>query len=246
MKRSVFVAFALVLAAGAVSARPGNTAPEGAGPAPETAPPAATAAAPVAAAPAEGPTLAAAAAPARGAAADLVGRLRRSFDPKVGLFAGFRSPEDLDRARTGPSIPMYVVDTDPLGRYDGVSSADALLRPVPLTTQLVYVDGRVGSALVLRDDQGTWKPMRVGGANRAKLIDRVGAELARSYGVAPGALFLVDLPSLGVELLGYRTKGSTMLVALADVPELGLRGAQPVNAPALLASLAPFAKPLPH
>lgn len=177
--------------------------------------------------------------------ARIFGGLRSGFHPTVGRALGLPSAADIDTADLGAPMRMVHVRLDELQAYDGRSPADALLHEGPLVTRLVRVSGQVRSSLILSNARGGWETVQMGDSTRAAAIDQVVGAVSGARGVAPEALFLVNIPALGLDFLAYKDGTQLVLASLFDAPTYGLRGAQPGPAEQVLASLVGPARQVP-
>jgi hypothetical protein len=167
--------------------------------------------------------------------ARVLGGLRTSFDAKAGRHLGVHDQTDALNTEVGAPLRMLFIDAGSLRAYGG-GPPDALLREVPLVTRLVRVQGQARSLLVQSNASGDWQTVRMGDALRAAAIDQIGNALISQQGVAASDLFLVRIPALGLDFVGYQT-GSLRLVPLFDSPQWGLQAGQSADGAAVLASL---------
>jgi hypothetical protein len=168
--------------------------------------------------------------------------MRSGFHAKVGRLSGIATKDGVEQTTLGPLLITYEVAVPALQVYDGKSSAETLLSPSPRATRLVQVNGVAQSCIGLTTVNGEWETSTIGEANRAASIDAVTQGLT-AQGVGANELFLVEIPSMGLEFLGYRTDGILMLARLGYGPGPDwLAAGQPVAAASAFASLVKSAQ----
>jgi hypothetical protein len=183
-------------------------------------------------------------APARGdnASERVLKSMRNEFHAKVGRLSGIATTGDVEQTTLGPLLITYEVAVPALQAYDGKSSAEALWSPSPRATRLIMVNGVAQSCIGLTTVNGEWETSTIGAANRAASIDAITRDLA-AHGVDAKGLFLVEIPSMSLEFLAYRTNGSVMLARLGYGPgPQWLSAGQPVPAESAFASLVESAR----
>jgi hypothetical protein len=85
---------------------------------------------------------------------------------------------------------------------------------------------------------GKWQVVRIGEASRAAAIDPVTGALVSSRGVSANSTFLVQVPGLPVEFVGFRAGSNVELASLWDSPGLRVAAGRAQAAEEVLASVA--------
>ncbi|WP_437946937.1 hypothetical protein WME98_39805 [Sorangium sp. So ce296] len=179
---------------------------------------------------------------ARHATAASLSELRALDRPEIRQALGFSAPAELDRAGAEPLLPVYMVRLDALRAYRGDSGVGSVLTDTETAVAIVTVDGHATSSILLRRQADRWKTVRIGGANRAKLIHGVQTELARLHGVSPSSMFIVDVPALMHEFIGFRRGDQVMLAPVFPTGISGMDPGRAQQADLVLGALVPAAR----
>jgi hypothetical protein len=154
---------------------------------------------------------------------------------------GFSSESEILRAEVDPPMPIYQIRLDRLRAYRGGGGAEGLLADTGTALSIVTVDAQARSSVLLQREASAWRVTRLGGANRAVLIGQAREQLA-ALGIERAGMFLVQIPSLGLEFIGYRQSRELMLAPVIEDQDLGLKAGRAARSEDVLASLVDVAR----
>ncbi len=143
---------------------------------------------------------------------------------------------------TGAPIGIYNVGLTSLQSYTGQSAASLL----PPLTQVVYPitgDGRVTSSETFFYNGSQWQLIAIGAPNWIVTVTTLIQTLSQSLGLPTGNFFVVKIPALNGEFVGYYdSNGLLNLAAEQNLPSLNLTQGTPVPATQVFLALVPLAQ----
>lgn len=156
---------------------------------------------------------------------------------------GFKSLDEVGRARLGSPIAVYMVRLDELKRANQSTSPKSLMHDVKERIFPVHVGGSARTALVVSQDaKGHWKMSSLGDAATVKLLDSVRATHAKSSG-KNHQYFLLRIPAIYQMFLGFTDgSGKFHLITTHEDKKLGLRRGEARPARTVLELMQKLAK----
>ncbi len=157
------------------------------------------------------------------AASDSLSTLRELVAKNPQL-RGFQSAAEADGAALALALPVYMVGINDLLAFRKGDNPNGLLFDKKEVMYPITVNGDVRSSVIVRQsDDGTWGVAIFGRGPVAKAAHEGRSALAAKRGTAQSDVSLIEIPMLGVRLLGNSEKGALMLTALQDIPGTELR-----------------------
>lgn len=153
---------------------------------------------------------------------------------------GFQSESEVARAESTSPLRVYTIRLDALRDYKGGGSD--MMTDTGTALSIVLVDGQPRTTVTLKEESGAWTTVRVGGGERAVLLDRSLTALLGERQIDRAQAFIVQVPALGLEFVGYSHSGGVRLAPISDAEELGLRAGRVRSLDDVLVSLVPAAK----
>lgn len=141
---------------------------------------------------------------------------------------------DAENASLGRGYEMFTVGLDQLREYQPGASAAPLIKPSPDTIIPVVVNGQVRSSMTITRTERGFVATEIGGSEMMQAI-------ARSAERTPSD-FLLRVPALGMQFVGRRVEGRTLLRLATPDPRLRLQPGAEMPAEEVLAQLVPIAR----
>lgn len=157
---------------------------------------------------------------------------------------GFESVDEARSGKLGEPMSVFMIRLDDLRRYRGEEPGRLLVD----TQRFVYpveVAGQARTTVEVRAVDGRWETARIGGAQKARALDKSRKSVMRVSGALSSDFFEVRIPALSLFFLGHQNAEGLQLTPLADDASLGLRAGEAQSASKLLARLVPVALATP-
>jgi hypothetical protein len=155
---------------------------------------------------------------------------------------GFRSLAEVDSTVVADPLPVYMIGHTSVTGWSAGQDPHALLIDRQERLLPLVVSGEVRSSATTKErSPGVWEVAEFDYGPLAKAAADARSALARSRGVDPASVTLVEIPTLSAHLLGDEENGALMLTPIFDVPGTSLVAGQTVPASVALPALQPLA-----
>jgi hypothetical protein len=155
---------------------------------------------------------------------------------------GMPTHAEMGRTALAPAVPVYMVRLDHLQQYQTGADPAPLLQDLHTVIYPVVVGDEVRSEMVLSKVEGTWIATSFGGTDHARVLEKVRRGVIHTAQVAADATFLVRVPALNVEFVGYQGAQGLLLTPLLDRTAADLKAGQSLPAVTVFERLAPLAR----
>lgn len=123
--------------------------------------------------------------------------------------------------RLGKKINVFMIGLDHLAAYKSGDSTKKLLIDTKLIIYPIYSGGQLKTSLSIRKRGGGWKNAAIGGTEMLYLAPIREAH-AQVNGINEKSYFMVRVPGLYLNFLGYYQKGDLYLIPTHEHPEVAL------------------------
>lgn len=155
---------------------------------------------------------------------------------------GFDSPRQAKEVRLGIPLRIFMVELASLKKYRPGDEPDALVRPLDQVLYPVLVGDQTRSSMVISRIDEVWQPTEIGAASVIKVLDQLRKRSSDSTKLSLESYFVVRIPALNLEFLGYRIDNTMMLTPLIDEPAYGFARGRPLPAARVFEALLPDAE----
>ena len=155
----------------------------------------------------------------QGAAPAALTVLRKLVNRENHRRMGFESLSDVRSATLGDPLVIFYVRLDSLRKYQSGGDAFGLLTAGDEILYPVLVRGETRSSITLGRNPGGWKGLSYGGSNAARLTWRMVNDRRKRAAPAAERYFLVGVPALDVQFIGFEETGELRLIPLLDDPQ---------------------------
>ena len=163
-----------------------------------------------------------------------------AFAPQLQT-VGIKSIEAAREATLGAPLQLFIVRLDELKQYQPGDDPDKLLHAVEQVVYPVTVKGQVVSSVSVSKERGEWTATQIGQGISAPKIAESRTVGARALKTEPVKAFLVRVPALNREFVGYKTE-KLMLVPILEEVDLGFKAGAAIPAAKVLEALVPEAQ----
>lgn len=155
---------------------------------------------------------------------------------------GVPAADKMNKAALGDPLVVNMVWLDELQNYQFAPASDAaaLLHDLQTVIYPIHVAGKPNGEMVMRKVDGAWSVRSFAGPAHVQAVESICAQLAKA-GVPAGAMMLVRVPAMGIELVAYRDATGLKLTPVADFAAGGLTAGQTLPASRVFAQLSPLA-----
>lgn len=176
----------------------------------------------------------------RSTAIESLRTLQRLVDTKTVREVGFETAAQLKEARLGQPILDFMIRLDELSSYEGQDPAE-LLHPTGQVVYPVTIKEQTRSSITLVQEAGRWRAISFGEPQRAEARSRVLEELGRKVENGTANAFQVRIPAMNAVFVGHEVNGTMMLTPTENLPDLGLRAGETMEARQVLERARPAA-----
>jgi hypothetical protein len=155
---------------------------------------------------------------------------------------GFESLNDIYTATLDTPIVDYFIRLDQLKKYDANNKLEDLLIPTEQFYYPVLVKGQVRSSITVSKIDGKWQAVSFGSHNFIELVANALKENKKESKLSSLEYFIVRIPSLNKDFLGYKLKGEILLVPLSDDSSVGFKSGVSLPASKVILQILPEAK----
>ncbi len=168
-----------------------------------------------------------------GAAAQTLDHFKKTVNGDNYKALGFSSEAEAQSATLGAVLEVQMVGLEALKAYKAGDDPKPLLKELGQKLYLVQAGGGVRASVTVEKTSGGWRAVSFGAPQMARRIESEKPE---------AGAFLVVIPSLHLSFVARRSGEQLNLSSLYDLPDYGLRAAQPRPAAEVFAALAPIAQ----
>lgn len=155
---------------------------------------------------------------------------------------GFESIDEINSAELGEPIQEYIIKLDQLRNYKENSDPSSLLSRSQIVIFPVLAGNRVRSSIQFAWIDYSWKAVAFGGTNTIRAYTDMRAALMVRLSRTEDDFFWVNIPALGLRLIGHYEDKNIMLTPLAGIETLGLNTGKSQPMGEILSALVPLAK----
>jgi hypothetical protein len=143
---------------------------------------------------------------------------------------------------TGTPLREYLVRLDSLRSFPPKGNPEALLVDTKVVHYPVLVDGKVSGDVSLVQQGADWNVVSLGDGHLAELRQAAVAGSVKKFALRESDHFLVRVPALNLEFVGFYNKGALYLESVTDDAPASLKAGVAEPAVQVFARLVPLAK----
>jgi hypothetical protein len=155
---------------------------------------------------------------------------------------GFDSPKEAAEVKLGVPLRVVMVELARLQRYQVGDDPVQLMTPLDQVLYPVTVNDQTRSSVIISKAKEGWEVTEIGNSDLAKGLARLRKGNSDSTRTPLESYYVVRIPALNLEFLGYGVDRTTMLIPLFDESTYGFRSGIAMPAAKVFEAVLPEAR----
>jgi len=155
---------------------------------------------------------------------------------------GFNTLDELNRVQLGKPYQVYIVRLDRLRKYDSENDSIKMLSGGNLVVYPILVDNAVRSSITLSKVDDSWQAVSFGRIGSLTTLSITRTQNAEKDKMLDTAYFIVQVPALNYEFIGYSLDDRLFLTPIEDDLRYDMKAGTSMQAGDIFNSLVPEAR----